>query len=198
MIVTEADRPAAAPERSVRPQRRPDRAVEVAAAEAEDAPEPEPTAPADDAPEAEAPAAPAREDRQAAIEDVLAGLVSEDVPSAATPAAPGGPPLTEGERDGFRLAVQDCWNVGTLSMEALQTVVTVAFELTRDGFPRTDTIQLLGSTGSGVAEQVAFEAARSAIINCSRRTGGYQLPEEKYEQWREVELTFDPTQMRLR
>jgi hypothetical protein len=57
----------------------------------------------------------------------------------AQPAAPSGPPLTQGARDGFRIAVQACWNVGALSTEALGTTVVVAFDMARDGRPEQGT-----------------------------------------------------------
>jgi hypothetical protein len=41
-----------------------------------------------------------------------------------------------------------------------------------------------------------FEVARRAIIRCGK--GGYPLPPEKYAQWKELELVFDPSGMRLR
>ena len=45
-------------------------------------------------------------------------------------------------------------------------------------------------------EQSAFEAGRRAIIRCTK--GGYPLPPEKYGQWREIEVVFDPSQMRMK
>ncbi|MDO7707324.1 MAG: energy transducer TonB, partial [Loktanella sp.] len=44
--------------------------------------------------------------------------------------------------------------------------------------------------------EIAFQAARRAILRC--QSGGYQLPADKYDQWKEVEITFDPSGMRLR
>jgi hypothetical protein len=43
---------------------------------------------------------------------------------------------------------------------------------------------------------VAFDAARRAIIRCGAK--GFDLPAEKYAQWREVEMTFNPESMRIR
>ena len=40
------------------------------------------------------------------------------------------------------------------------------------------------------------EAARRAIIRCGAR--GFELPPEKYEQWRDIEMTFDPERMRIK
>jgi hypothetical protein len=115
----------------------------------------------------------------------------------AQPAAPSGPPLTQGARDGFRIAVQACWNVGALSTEALGTTVVVAFDMARDGRPEQGTLRLLEfSGGSEAAAQQAYEAARRAIIRCG--VNGYDLPEESYDRWRQVELVFNPEGMRLR
>ena len=47
----------------------------------------------------------------------------------------------------------------------------------------------------GAATQV-FEAARRAIIRCSK--DGLPLPTDKYDSWKDLELVFDPTGMRLR
>lgn len=42
----------------------------------------------------------------------------------------------------------------------------------------------------------AFEAARRAILRCGAT--GYDLPAEKYGQWRDIEMTFNPEKMRIK
>jgi len=42
----------------------------------------------------------------------------------------------------------------------------------------------------------AFGAARRAILRCGAR--GFQLPSDKYAQWRNIEMTFNPERMRNR
>ncbi|PVA10266.1 energy transducer TonB [Pelagivirga sediminicola] len=201
-IVTEAEQPA--PSKSVRPRSRPNRpapapepAPETQTAEAEPAPQPDPAPQPKPAPQPEPepePAAPAAD--TAGIEDALAAALggTSDTP---TPSAPAGPPLTAGEKEGMRLAVQSCWNIGALSSEALATVVTVAFELTEDARPIDGTIRMIDATGgsSGAAKQ-AYEAARRAIIRCGAR--GFALPVEKYASWRNVELVFNPESKRIK
>ncbi|MGI3210103.1 energy transducer TonB [Roseovarius tibetensis] len=189
-IVTEAEEPAQdAPSASLRPRSRPERAdppedAPTATAEAETPPESQP------APDPPSP------DRDA-IEETLAGILGEAQQSPDTPGTPSGPPLTGGERDALRIAVQRCWNVGSLSSEALRTSVVVAVSMTENGRPRTDSIRLVGSTGGGdAAAKQAFEAARRAIIRCG--TDGFDLPTEKYDQWREIEMTFNPESMRIK
>lgn len=125
---------------------------------------------------------------QDALAEALAGS-QEDIPL--------GPPLTSGEKDGLRLAVSRCWNVGALSSEALQTTVVVAFSMLRDGKPDAGSIRMLDSSGgSASSAQQAYQAARRAIIRCGAK--GYDLPAEKYGQWRDIEVTFNPERMRIK
>lgn len=151
----------------------------------------------------EAPAeAPAEED---ATEDAVAAALAEALAeeAAAEPAQsaatdlPVGPPMTAGEKDALRVAVNACWNVGALSMEALRTTVTVGFSVGQDGVPDAGSITLVDSAGgSDTATRQAYEAARRAIIRCGAR--GFPLPPEKYEQWKNIEIVFDPNGMRMR
>ncbi|MEL6588254.1 MAG: hypothetical protein AAFQ50_16680, partial [Pseudomonadota bacterium] len=189
VITTEADVPAAAPERSIRPARRPNRPTPAVAQDAPDPAPPEPQATSSDTS-----AEPTPEDPLA---DAIAGAVAEAIEQpSAQPSADPGPPLTQGEREGLRVAVSGCWVVDPGAASA-SVIVTLAFDMDRDGNPRTNTIrQVSASGGDGAAAGRAFEAARRAVIRCAR--GGYDLPIEKYEQWREIEMTFDPTTMRLR
>lgn len=130
-----------------------------------------------------------------AIADALSGVVTP-APGGATGGV-SGPPLTRGERDGLRLSVQACWNTGALSTDALNTTVVVGVTMQRDGRPDAGSIRLIQSDGgSEAATRQAFEAARRAIIRCGTR--GYDLPEDKFEQWRDVEMTFNPERMRIR
>lgn len=106
-------------------------------------------------------------------------------------------PLTPGEADAFRVSVAACWNIDALSAEGRTTVVTVAMSLDRAGVPLNGTIRMVAATGaSDAANAEAFQAARRAILRCGRN--GFALPPEKHDQWRDVELVFNPEGMRLR
>jgi hypothetical protein len=138
--------------------------------------------------------APQTDDIDAAA--IAAAVAAAQTP-APTPAAPSGPPLSSGEKENLRVAVSSCWNVGSLSSEALQTTVTVSVAMNTDGTPIVGSITLDGSTGgSAAAARQAFEAARRAIIRCGAR--GFQLPAEKYGQWQNIEMTFNPERMRVK
>lgn len=106
-----------------------------------------------------------------------------------------GPPMTDVEWDAFHVAVQQCWVVDPGS-QAGRVSVTVAFELGRDGRVAGDVELLTHNAESDEAAGSAYESARRAILRC--QGDGFPLPSEKYEQWRMVEITFDPTQMIVR
>lgn len=168
--------------RSLRPRARPSR----------------PTPPRDTLPEQTQTAT--DENTQSAVDDLLAGLASDQPvqnPVPERPARPAGPPMTAGEKDALRVAVQKCWNTGSLSTEALRTTVIVAVDMNEDGTPNAGSIRMVSSSGgTGGSVKQAFQAARRAIIRCGAR--GFALPAEKYEQWREIEMTFNPEKMRIK
>ena len=196
-IITEAtetdeDGATTAPMSSPRPQSRPERPAPVETAEAapEPAPEPEPEPEPQPTPEP---------DREAVDRALAAALGEQDTPGVTSPQpdAPAGPPLTDGERDALRLSVQRCWNVGALSTEAMGVTVTVAFSMNPDATPEAGSLRMAGATGgSDAAAQQAYDAARRAILRCG--ADGFDLPREKYEQWRDIEMVFNPESMRIR
>lgn len=179
-IVTEAEKPKeTAPSTSLRPKPRPAR---TAAAEPErptETPKPAPAEPATD---------------QNAVNAALAAALGS---GQQAPERAAGPPLTSGEKDALRVAVQQCWNVGSLSSEALATTVVVTVAMAEDGKPNAGSIRMLSASGgSDAAARQAFEAARRAIIRCG--ANGFDLPIAKYDQWRDIEMTFNPERMRIK
>ena len=173
-VVTEAeeDEPLA-PASAMRPRTRPQRPAQVA-----ETPDPEP------APTPEPEPQPSTDDA------VRAALGQTDAPSG-----PVGPPLTGGEKDAFRVAVGDCWVVDSGGRSSGVTVV-VGFDLNRDGTVAGDVELISSSGGDNAAVNSAFERARRAVLRCQR--GGYDLPADKYEHWREVEITFNPEGMQFK
>lgn len=165
-----------APSTSIRPSARPSR----------------PAPPQTETASAEPASPPAETDTSS--DDVTAAL-EDAVSETDAPAVPVGPPMTGAERDSFRIAVNRCWNVDPGSVAARVTV-EVGFNLSSDGTVVGDEVRLLSSDGDQSATNTAFEAARRAILRC--QSGGYDLPADKYDQWKEVIITFDPSGMRLR
>lgn len=130
-------------------------------------------------------------------EAVAAAVEAASSATQETAPRPSGPPLTGGEKDALRVAVQQCWNVGSLSTDALRVTVTVGVKMQRNGKPDNGSIRMLAAEGGNQsAAKQAYETARRAIIRCGAR--GFNLPEEKYSQWAEIEMVFNPERMRIK
>lgn len=101
------------------------------------------------------------------------------------PADPVSEPLTDNEKDGFRLSLQRCWNVPAGLRDAGDLRVVVGAELAADGSVLNVSIKLIepDPAPDGRFQQL-FEATRRAIIRCSP----FDLPREKYAQWRNIEV----------
>ncbi len=171
-IVTEAEKPSEfAPTTSTMPRTRPRDLAKV------NTPKPE--------------VKPVAEDNT--TDEIAAALAAAEAESN-KPAVPLGPPLTGSERAGLVLAVQQCWNVPIGLQDADDLAVVIAIELSRDGKLKSNPklIEPAG-TPTGTIRQ-AFEAGRRALIRCAP----YDLPVEKYEQWRQIEVVFNPKEMVLR
>jgi len=77
--------------------------------------------------------------------------------------------------------------------------VTIRFNMTPDNRVVDSSLQQVAADGgSPAAQRAAFEAGRRAILRCQFENGGYKLPAEKFAQWQQVEVTFNPRDMRVR
>lgn len=188
---TESDAPELAPTRSRRPQSRPERQVQ-----ADEAAEPQAQATEE---------ATAEADQADAEAEAIAAALAEAAAAEATSAAsniPEGPPMTAGEKDGVRVAINSCWNIGSLSTAAQRVKLVMRVEMNEDGTPVPASVQMTSFEGGDeAAAQQAFEAAKRAVVRGVKGCGGkpgYQLDPEKYGQWNVMNLTFDASGMRLR
>lgn len=87
-----------------------------------------------------------------------------------------------------------CWVVD-LGSRYSRVSVTVDLELTPDGKVVPSSMKLTSFEGGTEADaRVAFQNVRRAILRCQK--DGYDLPKDKYEQWRYVSVTADPRNMR--
>uniref|UniRef100_UPI001CD7E784 cell envelope biogenesis protein TolA n=1 Tax=Xinfangfangia pollutisoli TaxID=2865960 RepID=UPI001CD7E784 len=134
-----------------------------------------------------------------AIAAAVAAAAAEEEPAASSGAQGGGrsgPPLTAGEIGDISSVIGKKWNVGSLSTDALSSVVVLRVEFSPDGRPGNITlIESSGPSQAGI--QVAFDAARRAI-QIAYRDGGIPLPADKYDTWKVLEFSFDGNGMRLR
>lgn len=212
-IVTEAEEPAAAaepvpdapvlaPDASRRPLTRPTNLAQRPEPQPE--PEPKPETPAEQPrtetaerkPEPPKETPPAQDSADDAVADAIAQALAGGGGGAAQQSGPSGPPLTQGERDSLRVAVQKCWVVDVGS-QAANVTVTVGMDMDASGRVVSSSLKMLGSSGGDAsAAETAFQNARRAILRC--QGDGYSLPADKYDQWKTIEMTFNPEQMRQR
>ncbi|UWP97495.1 hypothetical protein [Aliiroseovarius crassostreae] len=96
---------------------------------------------------------------------------------------------------GLDAQIRQCWTPGATSSDALRTTVVVMVDMDRDGKPKA--VRLASWDGpSQSAADIAYQAARRAVLICGR--SGFDLPQEKYGQWRQIEMTFNPDKMRIK
>ncbi len=195
-------------ETSARPRHRPEEEVTQAEAvlaavrqEAERQPKPEtpkPPAPKPEKPKPEKPkTAAVTPDKPkttgTAARPAPAAPPSQTTSTAAATSLPVGPPMTSGEKNGLKLAVQKCWNVPAGLRDANTLKVTLAAELAADGSVVNSSIRLIEpSPAPDGRYQQAYEAGRRALIRCSPYS---DLPRDKFAQWRNIEVVFNPEGM---
>ncbi len=126
--------------------------------------------------------------------DEIAKALAEADAAQNKPALPKGPPLTGGERAGLVLAVEKYWNVPIGIQNAADMIVVIAIELSPNGKLIGDPKLVDPQDLSAQGIRQAFEAGRRALI----RAQPYNLPPEKYEQWRQIEVVFNPEEMAVR
>lgn len=102
----------------------------------------------------------------------------------------GGSKLSQNEMDALRGRLAGCWNIpaGVDNAELLK--VTVKFQLDRSGMLQGRPEVLSGGASSG-AGRIAAEFAVRAVQKCEP----FNLPADKYDNWAEVVVNFDPSEM---
>lgn len=125
------------------------------------------------------------------LQDQAVGMDAPAAPAQDVRGVPGGldARLSSNEIDAFRAQISRCWAppVGGLGGEAI--IVKLRIELNRDG-TLTRAPQLANATSSPFFTAAADSATR-AVLQCQP----YSMPAEKYSQWRDMLLNFDPRRM---
>lgn len=182
---------------------------EVAAAEPEPEPEPKPEPkPKPDKPKPEPKPEPEPETEEEPFDPdaVTAGLEDKEAEDDTADEAPeeqesaddkpqqgAGDPSrsTMAIVDAFKTQIAKCWSPPVGAPEAEKLVVVLQIRLNRDGslsgMPEYRDSEKL----SDPYYRAAAESARRAVMQCQN----YDLPEDSYDQWRELTLRFDPTEM---
>jgi len=97
--------------------------------------------------------------------------------------------MTINELDALRARLAQCWNIQLAPPDPSELRVKVKMFLNQDGsLSQSPEVLEVGST------EFARSAAESAL-RAVRRCAPYNLPPEKYDSWREINVTFDPREM---
>ena len=102
-------------------------------------------------------------------------------------------PLAISEIDLVRQQIRECWSLPAGAMEAENLSIEIAMAMNPDGTVRQarilDQFRLQGDPFF----RAAAESALRAVLN--PRCNPLKLPPEKYQQWQNMVLIFDPSQM---
>lgn len=102
-------------------------------------------------------------------------------------------PMSMAEVDYIRQKVKTCWNVGTFAgmKDSRKMVVNLRINLLADGTVMDVKPEDFGRMNDPLY-RVAAETAMRAVRKCSPFD---RLPPEKYENWKEMTMSFDPSEM---
>ena len=135
---------------------------------------------------------PKPEQEKASQEELIQAALEEAMQGAAELPKEEGAALTNKEIEGLKEAVKACWIVDK-GNPVFNVKLTVAMSMTPEGKVRDNTVRMIrGEGGSDDAIMTAYEHIRRAILRCG--ITGYDLPKEKYDKWREIEIRFDLNQ----
>lgn len=104
----------------------------------------------------------------------------------------GSVPLSTSELAAIREQFERCWNPPAGARDARNLVVVVRVWLRPDGSLQREPVIVDNSNSTDQFWRVAAESAVRAVRRCEPVRG---LDPEKYERWREIELTFNPRDM---
>ncbi len=102
-------------------------------------------------------------------------------------------PLSLSEKDAIRSQFVKCWNVPAGVKDAHQLIVTLRIKVNQDGSV-TDAklVQDESRYNSDTIFRAAADSAIRAVWQCSPLKN---LPQDKYGNWKDMELIFDPKEM---
>jgi hypothetical protein len=129
--------------------------------------------------------------KPSSLEEQAMGMDQPVAPPREVQGAPGGadPRMSATEIDYFRSQVSRCWSPPVGGLGAEEIVVKLRIELNKDG-----TLVRPPQLANGGASQfftAAADSAMRAVLQCQP----YTMPVEKFSQWRDMLLNFDPRRM---
>lgn len=101
-----------------------------------------------------------------------------------------GSSLTMSERDSVRRQIEPCWNVPAGARDAENLVVDIRLRLNADGTVMTAEFVDRARAARDTFFRAAAESALRAVLN--PRCSPLRLPPKKYEEWKNMVLSFNP------
>jgi colicin import membrane protein len=98
--------------------------------------------------------------------------------------------LSQSEIDALRDRLRQCWNPPAGAMDGGRLKVVLAVQFNQDGSVARPP-QLVAGTPSQFGPAMAESAVR-AVLTCQPFK---MLKPEHYQQWKDIEITFDPREM---
>lgn len=132
--------------------------------------------------------------------DRISALLDKSEPTGATEASETPPTLgsstgsvtermTQNELDALKARLMSCWNIPQSPPDPADLVVKVRMYLNPDG-SLSQPPEVLEVRSSSFAR-----VAAESVVRAIRRCAPFDLPPEKYVNWREVVMNFDPRVM---
>ena len=90
--------------------------------------------------------------------------------------------------------MRECWNVPAGAPNPEQLIVQVEVYLTRDGH-LAQAPQLSDDSRAAMAGNPYMRAAAEAALRAISVCEPYRLPADRYDVWRDIVMTFDPSKM---
>ena len=107
--------------------------------------------------------------------------------------APLGAKMTMSEEDALRRQLEGCWNVPFGAKDASDLRVEIFMVINQDRTLRDAKVVDQSRYNSDSFYRAAADSALRAVRNPS--CSPFQLPADKYDVWKTVTVTFDPSQM---
>lgn len=103
-------------------------------------------------------------------------------------------PMSMSEKDAIRSQIAKCWNVPAGAKDAHELVVVLRIQLEQDG--TVTKVELASESKSRYGTDTFFRAAADSAMRAVRQCSPLKnLPPEKFQTWKDMELTFDPKEM---
>lgn len=103
-------------------------------------------------------------------------------------------PLTISEKDAIRMQIQRCWSLPAGASEAEGLVVKIRLFLRPDG-SLSRPPEIVDADRMTRQGEEYFRAAAESAVRAVHKCESLRMPATKYESWREMVLTFDPSEM---